>query len=52
VKVVGVYVVTRDKSMRQRLAEHSQMLDEREKSLGFDPIGNPEDRKRLQSWVD
>ena len=51
-KVVGVYVVTRDKSMRQRLAEHSQMLDEREKSLGFDPIGNPEDRKRLQSWVD
>lgn len=51
-KVVGIFIVTRDKSMRQRLAEHSQMLDEREKSLGFDPIGNPEDRKRLQSWVD
>jgi len=51
-KVVGVYVVTRDKSLRQKLADQSQMLDDREKSLGFDPIGNPEDRKRLQSWVD
>ncbi|MFM9064029.1 MAG: hypothetical protein ACKOOI_13500 [Pirellula sp.] len=51
-KVVGVYVVTRDKSLRQQLTDHSQRLDEREKSLGFDPIGNPEDRKRLQSWVD
>jgi hypothetical protein len=51
-KVVGLYVVTRDKSLRQRLAEQSQKLDQREKSLGFDPIGNPEDRKSLQSWVD
>lgn len=52
VKVVGIYVVTRDKSLRQRLAEQATELDRREKSLGFDPIGNPEDLKRLQSWVD
>jgi hypothetical protein len=52
VNVVGIYVVTRDKSLRQRLAEQATALDQREKALGFDPIGNPEDRKRLESWVD
>jgi hypothetical protein len=52
VKVVGIYVVSRDKSLRQRLIEQAAGLDQREKSLGFDPIGNPEDLKRLQSWVD
>ncbi|MCY3000151.1 MAG: hypothetical protein NT168_18840 [Planctomycetota bacterium] len=52
VNVVGVYVVTRDKSLRQRLAEQATALDQREKALGFDPIGNPEDRKQLESWVD
>lgn len=52
VHVVGVYVVTRDKSLRQRLAEQSAALDQREKTLGFDPIGNPDDLRKLQSWVD
>jgi hypothetical protein len=52
VKVVGIYIVTRDKSLRQKLSEHATELDQREKSIGFDPIGNPDDRKRLQSWVD
>lgn len=52
VRVVGVYVVTQDKSLRQRLTEQAAALDQREKSLGFDPIGNPDDLRRLQSWVD
>ena len=52
VRVAGLYVVTRDKSLRQRLAEQATALDQREKELRFDPIGNPEDRKRLESWVD
>lgn len=52
VHVVGVYVVTRDKSLRQRLAEQSAALDQREKALGFDPIGNSDDLRKLQSWVD
>jgi hypothetical protein len=34
------------------LAEQATALDQREKELRFDPIGNPEDRKRLESWVD
>ncbi|MCE2754218.1 MAG: hypothetical protein LW720_20360, partial [Pirellula sp.] len=52
VRVAGLYVVTRDQSLRQRLAEKTTALDQREKELGFDPIGNPEDRKRLERWVD
>jgi hypothetical protein len=51
-KVVGIYVVTRDKSLRPRLAEQASELVQKEKSLGFDPIGNPEHVKQLQSWVD
>jgi hypothetical protein len=38
--------------LRQRLAEQSAALDQREKTLGFDPIGNPDDLRKLQSWVD
>jgi len=52
VRVVGIYIVTRDKSLRQRLSEQAGELDQREKTLGFDPIGNPEDLKRLRGWVD
>ena len=56
VEVVGVYVVTKDSangvSLRETIELTRNRLLERNRSLGFDPIANPQDLKKLQKWVD
>lgn len=56
VEVVGVYVVTKDSangvSLRDTIELTRNRLLERNRSLGFDPIANPQDLKKLQKWVD
>lgn len=56
VDVVGIYVVAKDSSDGVSLRETMELtrkgMLERNGSLGFDPIANGEDLKKLQKWVD
>lgn len=56
VDVVGIYVVAKDSSDGVSLRETMELtrkgMLERNGSLGFNPIANREDLKKLQKWVD
>ncbi len=52
IEVVGVYVVSNDSGMRERLMRTREALLEQRRQLDFDPINRGEDMKRLQRWVD
>ncbi len=52
VRVVGVYLATRDPQRRMQLKELHQQLIKADLELGFDPINNPEDLRSLQALVD
>lgn len=52
IEVVGVYVVTRDSGMRERMFKTREVMLEQHRELDFDPIRREEDMKRMQRWVD
>jgi hypothetical protein len=47
--VVGIYVITIDKALRQEIDRELSQLINLEQSLDFDPANNPSDLARLQS---
>jgi len=52
IAVVGVYVVTRDSGMRERMFKTREAMLEQHRQLDFDPIRREEDMKCMQRWVD
>jgi hypothetical protein len=52
VRVVGVYVLTNDPDYRAKLATRHRDRMTYEQSLGFDPVNNSDDMRKLRSLVE
>ncbi len=52
VDVVGIYLVTADQSMRDRMEARYQRLIEQEQAVAFDPASNPDDLARLKGYLE